>query len=82
MENYSYNGEFVNFDNVQVAVPLAENKIKLLLKGSAGAGHNQKYDIQHREHILKWPLSVWNAVVDHASHVVTLDEETGKVKIK
>ena len=37
MQNYSYNGEFVNLDNVQVAIPIDDNHIKLFLKGSAGA---------------------------------------------
>lgn len=83
MENYySYNGTFVNLDNVQVAVPIDDNHVKLYLKGSAGAGHQYKYDIQHREHVLVWPKAVWDAVIEHASHVVTLDEESGKVKIK
>lgn len=68
--------------NVQVAVPIDDNHIKLFLKGSAGAGHGRKYDIQHREHVLTWPKAVWEAIVADASHVVTFDEESGKVKIK
>ena len=81
MHNYSYNGVFVNLDNVQVAFPIDENHVKIFLKGSAGAGHNTKYDIQHREHVLVWPREVWDAIVADASHVVTFDAERGKVKI-
>ena len=82
MNNYSYNGELVNLDNVQVAIPIDDNHIKLFLKGSAGAGHSSRYDIQHREHILCWPRKVWDAVIEDASKTVTLDEESGKVKVK
>ena len=82
MQNYSYNGEFVNLDNVQVAIPIDDNHIKLFLKGSAGAGHSRKYDIQHREHILVWPKEVWEAVIAYASRIVTFDPESGKVKIR
>ena len=79
---YSYNGEFVNLDNVQVAFPIDDNRIKIFLKGSAGAGHSHKYDIQHREHVLVWPRKVWDAVIADASHIVTLDANGEKVKIK
>ena len=79
---YSYNGELVNIDNVQVAIPIDDNHVKLFLKGSAGAGHSRKYDIQHREHVLVWPKEVWDAVVADASHIVTFDEASRKVKIK
>lgn len=82
MNCYSYNGELVNIDNVQVAIPIDDNHVKLFLKGSAGAGHSRKYDIQHREHVLMWPKEVWDAVVADASHIVTFDEASGKVKIK
>ena len=82
MQNYSYNGEFVNLDNVQIAIPIDDNHIKLFLKGSAGAGNTRKYDIQHREHVLTWPRKVWDAIIADASHIVTLDEENDKVKIK
>ena len=79
---YSYNGEFVNLDNVQVAFPIDDNHIKIFLKGSAGAGHSHKYDIQHREHVLVWPRKVWDAVIADASHIVTLVANGEKVKIK
>ena len=82
MNCYSYNGELVNIDNVQVAIPIDDNHVKLFLKGSAGAGHSHKYGIQHREHVLMWPKEVWDAVVADASHIVTFDEASGKVKIK
>lgn len=78
---YSYNGEFINLDNVILAKPIDDTKVKLFITGSAGAGNSHKYDIQHREHVMIWPKPVWDKIMEESSHSVTFNEETGKVKI-
>ena len=78
---YSYNGEFVNLNNVIFAEPLDSNKIKIYMIGSAGAGNNHQYTVQHRERVLIWPRAVWDKVVEDSSHVILYNEETGKAKI-
>ena len=78
---YSYNGEVINFSEIVLAKPLDNKKIKLLLKGSAGAGSSSKYEIQHRECVIMWPRSVWDAVVADATNVVRYDSKSDKVRI-
>lgn len=78
---YSYAGEFLNLSNVIFAKPIDDSKVKIYIVGSAGAGNSQKYDIQHREHVLIWPKAVWDKVLEQSTHVISYNEETGKVKV-
>lgn len=78
---YSYNGEFINLNNVIFAKPISDDKVKIYIVGSAGAGNGKKYDIQHREHVLIWPKAVWYKIVSNVSHVVDYNEENGEVAI-
>ena len=78
---YSYNGEFINLNNVIVAKPIDDTKVKLYITGSAGAGNAHRYDIQHREHVLIWPKAVWEKIMEDSTHVISYNEETNKVKI-
>ena len=78
---YSYNGAVITYDEIVFAKPLDDNRIKLLLKGSAGAGSNHKYEIQHREQVICWPRKVWEAVVADAALVVKYDAAQDKAKI-
>ena len=62
----SYRGELVNLANVIYARPLNDSCIKLCVLGSAGAGHYESYDIQHREINLHWPHAVWDELCKKA----------------
>jgi len=65
----SYKGELVNLANVIYAKPMNESCIKLYVLGSAGAGHSDSYDIQHREVNLHWPRGVWDELCKKAGVV-------------
>ena len=59
----SYDGEYVNLDNVIAAKKIDDNCIKLHVIGSAGAGRKESYDIQHREINLHWPAKVFEKLM-------------------
>lgn len=62
----SYKGEMVNLDNVIYAKPQSESIIKLFVIGSAGAGKNDSYSVQHREINIYWPQAVWEELCKKA----------------
>ena len=55
----SYNNEYVNLDNVIAVKKINNNCIKLHVIGSAGAGYDDDFKIQHRELTLHWPAKVF-----------------------
>ena len=58
----NYNNEYVNLDNVIAAEEIDNNRIKLQVIGSAGAGADG-YVIKHREITLHWPAKVFKDLV-------------------
>lgn len=62
----SYKGEMINLDNVIYAKPQGESIIKLFVIGSAGAGKNDSYSVQHREINIYWPHAVWEELCKKA----------------
>lgn len=62
----SYKGEVINLDNVIYAKPQPESCIKLFVIGSAGAGKNDSYSVQHREINIYWPPAVWEELCKKA----------------
>ena len=62
----SYKGEIVNLDNVIYAKPQSESIIKLFVIGSAGAGKDDSYSVQHREINIHWPQEVWDELCQKA----------------
>lgn len=70
----SYRGEIVNLANVIYAKSQADNNcIKLFVVGSAGAGRNDSYSVQHREINIHWPQNVWKKLCEKAG-VIFADE--------
>ena len=62
----SYKGEILNLANVIYAKPISESCIRVDLVGSAGAGRQESYDIQHRQMNLPWPRAVWDELCEKA----------------
>ena len=56
----SYKGQILNLANVIYAKPINESCVRVDVVGSAGAGHSNSYDIQHRQMNLPWPRAVWD----------------------
>lgn len=72
----SYKGEIVNLDNVIYARPQSDNGgIKLFVVGSAGAGKNDSYSVQHREINIYWPMNVWNELCTRAGVIFASNNE-------
>ena len=67
----SYKGEILNLDNVIYAKPISDTCIRLELVGSAGAGRDTSYSIQHRQMNLPWPIEVWNDLCKKAGIIFT-----------
>ena len=70
----SYRGEILNLANVIFAKPISDSCIRLELVGSAGAGRQESYDIQHRQMNLPWPRDVWDNLCKKAG-VIFADQD-------
>lgn len=70
----SYKGEMVNLDNVIYAKPLQDSGIKLFVIGSAGAGNQNTYSVQHREINIYWPRKVWEELCEKAGVIFASED--------